>query len=208
MKGKVYCLSNSSLENIYMIGTDVYPEEKLLKEISDKNIKTEFKCEYSVECNNAISKEITIRKLLKDYKYEKKKRFFNIDLETIIKIFKDLDTLDELQKDKEALRLRNENLKIQNVIKYINENIEHIENINNEILDPNDDRSIKIDVLHEDYIIYCRKEGIVPNLRAGICDFEKICEKHTSIGKLSEDFEFNFVKFRILPVWKNSEVSF
>jgi hypothetical protein len=48
----------------------------------------------------------------------------------------------------------------------------------------------------EDYIIYCRKEGIVPNLRAGICDFEKICEKHTSIGKLNEDFEFNFVKFK------------
>jgi hypothetical protein len=139
-------------------------------------------------------------------KRNKKKRFFNIDLETIIKIFKDLDTLDELQKDKEALRLRNENLKIQNVIKYINENLESISNINNEILkssihetkslEPGDDTSIKIDVLHEDYIIYCRKEGIVPNLRAGICDFEKICEKHTSIGKLNEDFEFNFVKFK------------
>lgn len=187
MKGKVYCLSNASLENIYMIGTDAYPEEKLLKEINDKNIKTEFKTEYSIKCNDAITRERKIRKLLKDYRYEKKKRFFKVNLETIIKIFKDLDSLDELEKDKEALRLRNENLKIQNVIKYINENIENtdVDNI-----------TIKIDVLHDTYIVWCKKEKIVPIFRAGICDFEKICAKHTNMGKLNEDFEFNFVKFK------------
>lgn len=200
MKGKVFCLSNISLkdpetlENIYMIGNDAFPIESLLKEILDKNIQTQFKTEYSVECYDTITRERKIRKLLKDYRYEKMKRFFKVDLEIIIKIFKDLDALDELgprSKDKEALRLRNENLKIQNVIKYINENI--IETKDSE------DTSIKIGTLHDNYIVYCKKENIVPNLRAGICDFEKICTKHTHMGKLNEDFEFSFVKFKIFP---------
>lgn len=198
MKGKVYCLSNTSLKDIYMIGTDIFPEEKLLKEIKDKNITSVFKNEYSVECNNAITKERTIRKLLKEYRYEKKKRFFKIDLETIIKIFKDLDKLDEIEKDllvsgtfnsKEVLLLRIENLKIQNVVKYINENIEFL-------IPESNNTSIKIDVLFDEYIVYCKKENISTKLRAGICDFEKICEKHTRVGKLNDYCEFNFIKFK------------
>lgn len=192
MKGKVYCLSNTSLKDIYMIGTDIFPEEKLLKEIKDKNIKTEFKHEYSVECNNAITKERTIRKLLKEYRYEKKKRFFKIDLETILKIFNDLNTSDEfglISKDKEALILRNENLKIQNVVKYIDENIEFLIPESNNI-------PIKISILFDSYIVYCKKENISTKIRAGICDFEKICEKHTRVGKLNDYCEFNFIKFK------------
>jgi hypothetical protein len=196
MKGNVFCLSNSSLEGVYMIGSTAFPLENLLREIEDKNITTPFKKEYSIESNSILTKERTIRKLLKDYSYEKKRRFFKIELETIIKLFEDLDKLEELEKDKEILRIRNEKLKIETCVNFINENFESIDNIKNEELDPDDPRSIKIGNLYDMYIIWCRKQDILPNIRTGICEFEKVCEKHTFLGKLSDYCEFNFVKLK------------
>ena len=194
MKGKVFCISNSSLEGVYMIGSTAFPMETLVKEISDKNISTPFKTEYSIDSYSILSTERCIRKILKDYKYENKKRFFKINLDIIIKIFKDINKLDELEKDKETLRLKKEKVKIDICVKFINENIEHLENVNNEVLEPDDPRSIKIGDLYEMYMDWCKKENIMTKERVGICDFEKICEKYTFLGKLSEYCEFNWIQ--------------
>jgi hypothetical protein len=196
MKGEVFCLSNSSLEGIYMIGSTAFPLETLLKEISDKNINTPFKKEYSIESYSILSTERCIRKILKDYSYEKKKRFFKINLETIIKIFEDINKTDELEKDKEKLRLQKEKIKIDICVKFINEKFEPLENNNNEILEPGDSRSIKIGTIHDMYVLWCKKENITPDKRVGICDFQKICENHTFLKKLSTYCEFNFVKLK------------
>lgn len=195
MKGNVFCLSNISLDNVYMIGSTAFPLETLLKEINDKNIITDYKTEYTVESYNILSKERTIRKLLKDYKYEKKKRFFKINLDVILKIFKDLEAIEEEERD--TLKINKENNMINHCIIFINETLEPLKNINNETLEPDDSRSIKIHSLYEIYINWCRKEKIIPSERAGICNFEKICEKHTFLGKLSDYYEFNFVKIKI-----------
>ena len=79
----VYCMSNPSLgKDIYKIGKSRNPKIRQ-KELSNTSLPTPFSIEFIIETDDASQLEKDIHNYINDFRVNKNREFFKIEIETL-----------------------------------------------------------------------------------------------------------------------------
>ena len=85
----VYILSNPSIPDVLKIGyTNLTPELRAHQISSSTGVVVPFKVEWTIKCINGYELENQIHKVLKDYRVNNQREFFQVDLEEAKKVIK------------------------------------------------------------------------------------------------------------------------
>lgn len=91
-KGFVYILDNPSLEGMVKIGaTTKKPSKRCLELSSSTSIPTPFNIVYSQPSMNPFKVESIVHTILDEYRINKNREFFNVDIDKTINLIKDIE---------------------------------------------------------------------------------------------------------------------
>jgi hypothetical protein len=86
--GTLYCLSNEAFKGLYKIGFTFYNDpNKRLKELYTTGVPSPFKIEIAKLVRNPSLKEKDIHNILKEYRHNPSREFFNVSLDKIRSLF-------------------------------------------------------------------------------------------------------------------------
>lgn len=87
----IYILSNPSMPNLLKVGyTRLQPEARAYQVSSATGVAIPFKVEYSFKCHEGEFLEAEIHKHLESYRVSSNREFFNIELNKVIEVIKEL----------------------------------------------------------------------------------------------------------------------
>ena len=91
-KGFVYILDNPSLEGMVKIGaTTKKPSKRCLELSSSTSIPTPFNIVYSQPSMNPFKVESIVHTILDEYRINKNREFFNVDIDKTINLIEDIE---------------------------------------------------------------------------------------------------------------------
>ena len=86
--GWLYCLSNEAFKELYKVGFTFYHDpNKRLKELYTTGVPYPFKIEFAKLVRNPSLKEQDIHNILKEYRHNPSREFFNVSLDKIHSLF-------------------------------------------------------------------------------------------------------------------------
>jgi len=87
----VYVLSNISMPGLLKVGyTALTPEKRAYQLSTATGVATPFKVEYAFKCHEGEFLETEIHNYLESYRVSNNREFFNIELDKVIEIIKEL----------------------------------------------------------------------------------------------------------------------